>query len=113
MPAAHPKEFRDDLVAVARRGEAPIAQLAKDFGISESCLRNWLHQADVEDGHRPGVTKAENEELREARKKIRLLEQAPVLSGRVYPVTHPVRPQGHHVSHGPGPGYWTEVSEGL
>ena len=83
MPAAHPKEFRDDVVAVARRGEAPIAQLAKDFGISESCLRNWLHQADVEDGHRPGVTKAENEELREARKKIRLLEQAPVLSRRV------------------------------
>ena len=75
MPAAHPKEFRDDVVAVARRGEAPIAQLAKDFGIFESCLRNWLHQADVEDGHRPGVTKAENEELREARKKIRLLEQ--------------------------------------
>ena len=69
MPAAHPKEFRDDVVAVARRGEAPIAQLAKDFGISESCLRNWLHQADVEDGHRPGVTKAENEELREARKR--------------------------------------------
>ena len=42
MPAPHPKEFRDDVVAVARKGEAPIAQLAKDFGISESCLRNWL-----------------------------------------------------------------------
>ena len=42
MPAPHPKEFRDDVVAVARRGEAPIAQIAKDFGISESCLRNWL-----------------------------------------------------------------------
>ena len=75
MPAAHPKEFRDDVVAVARRGEAPIAQLAKDFGISESCLRNWLHQADVEDGTRPGVIKVESEDLREARKKIRLFEQ--------------------------------------
>lgn len=42
MPAPHPKEFRDDVVAVARRGEAPIKQIAKDFGISESCLRNWL-----------------------------------------------------------------------
>ena len=41
----HPKEFRDDVVAVARRGEAPIAQIAKDFGISDSCLRNWLHAA--------------------------------------------------------------------
>lgn len=75
MPAAHPREFREDVIAVARRGQAPLAQVAKDFGISESCLRNWLRQADVEDGHRPGVTKAENEELREARRKIRLLEQ--------------------------------------
>jgi len=36
------------VVAVARKGEAPIAQIAKGFGISESCLRNWLHAADVE-----------------------------------------------------------------
>jgi len=43
VPAPHPKEFRDDVVAVARRGEAAIAQIAKDVGISESCLRNWLH----------------------------------------------------------------------
>ena len=75
MPAPHPKEFRDDVVAVARKGEAPIAQLAKDFGISESCLRNWMRQADVEDGVRSGTTAAENAELREARRKIRLLEQ--------------------------------------
>jgi transposase len=38
MPAPHPKEFRDDVVAVARKGEASVAQVAKDFGISESCL---------------------------------------------------------------------------
>lgn len=75
MPAAHPKEFRDDVVAVARRGDAPIAQIARDFGISESCLRNWLAKADVEDGIKPGVTSTESAELREARKKIRLLEQ--------------------------------------
>ena len=75
MPRAHPKEFRDDVVAVARRGEAPIAQIAKDFGISESCLRNWLQAADVEDGNRPGVTSSESAELREAKKRVRLLEQ--------------------------------------
>jgi transposase-like protein len=75
MPAPHPKEFRDDVVAVARRGDARVSQVAKDFGISESCLRNWLAKADVEDGVRPGVTSTENAELREARKKIRLLEQ--------------------------------------
>jgi len=75
MPRAHPKEFRDDVVAVARRGEAPISQVAKDFGISDSCLRNWLQAADVEDGSRPGVTLSESAELREAKKRVRLLEQ--------------------------------------
>lgn len=75
VPRPHPKEFRDDVVAVARRGEAPIAQIAKDFGISESCLRNWLHAADVEDGNRPGSTVSESAELRELRRRNRLLEQ--------------------------------------
>jgi len=75
VPRPHPKEFRDDVVAIARQDETPIKQVAKDFGISESCLRNWLHQADVEDGAKPGVTKSESTELREARKRVRLLEQ--------------------------------------
>ena len=75
MPAPHPKEFRDDVVAVARRGEAPLSQVAKDFGISESCLRKWLRAADVEDGARPGTTRQESEELRELKRRNRLLEQ--------------------------------------
>ena len=75
MPKPHPKEFRDDVIAVARKGEAPLQQIAKDFGISDSCLRNWLHAADVEDGHRAGPTRAESAELREANRRIRLLEQ--------------------------------------
>ncbi len=75
MPKAFPKEFRDDVVAVARKGEAPVSQIAKDFGISESCLHRWLQQADVEDGVRPGVTAVESAELRELKKRNRLLEQ--------------------------------------
>jgi len=71
----HPREFRDDVVAVARRGDAPIAQVAKDFGISDSCLRNWLQRADVENGYRPGVGAAESAEVRELRRRNRLLEQ--------------------------------------
>ncbi|QTE30984.1 IS3 family transposase [Pengzhenrongella sicca] len=75
MPRPHPKEFRDDVVAVARRGDAPIKEIAKDFGISESCLRNWMQAADVQDGNRPGVTVSESAELREMRRRNRLLEQ--------------------------------------
>ena len=75
VPRPYPKEFRDDVVAVARRGDAPIKQVAADFGIAESCLRNWLRDADVADGQRPGVSRTESTELREAHRRIRLLEQ--------------------------------------
>jgi transposase len=75
MAKAYPKEFRDDVVAVARKGEAPLNQIAKDFGISEGCLHNWLKKADIEDGVRAGVTDVERAELRELKKRNRLLEQ--------------------------------------
>lgn len=75
MPKAFPLEFRRDVVAVARKGEAPLAQIAKDFGISESCLHRWLKLADVDDGIRPGVTSQESAELRELKKRNRVLEQ--------------------------------------
>lgn len=75
MPKPYPAEFRRDVVAVARKHEAPLAQIAKDFGISEATLHNWLKKADIEDGIVPGVTEKEAAELREAKKRIRLLEQ--------------------------------------
>ena len=75
MPKAFPREFRDDVVAVARKGEASIAQVAKDFGVSESCLQRWLKLADIEDGARPGLKVEEAAELRELKGRNRLLEQ--------------------------------------
>jgi transposase len=75
MPKAFPREFRRDVVAVARKGESTLTQVAKDFGISEACLHRWLKIADVEDGVRPGVTAAESAELRELKKRNRVLEQ--------------------------------------
>ena len=76
-PKPYPKEFRDDVVRVARNREPGVhlKQIAADFAISESCLTNWMKTADVEKGVKPGVTAAESAELREARKQIRLLEQ--------------------------------------
>ena len=77
MPKPSPREFRDDVVAVARRREDDVSlkQVATDFGISETCLQNWIRKADIEDGARPGVTASESAELRELRKRNRLLEQ--------------------------------------
>ena len=77
MPKPYPREFREDVVRVARNREPGVhlKQIAADFGISESCLANWLKAADIEDGRRPGTTAADSAELREARRRIRLLEQ--------------------------------------
>ncbi len=75
MPQAFPLEFRRDVVAVARRKEAPMSQIAKDFGISESCLHRWVKRAEIEDGGREGLTLAEQAEIRELKKRNRLLEQ--------------------------------------
>lgn len=75
MPKAFPEEFRRDVVAVARRKEAPISQIARDFGISEACVHRWVKRADIEDGVREGLTLAEEAEIRELRKRNRLLEQ--------------------------------------
>ena len=74
MPRAYPEEFRRDVVEIARRNETPIAQIAKDFGISDAVIRRWLAKADVEDGLRPAMAAMESAELREANKRIRLLE---------------------------------------
>jgi transposase len=75
VPKPFPVEFRRDVVAVARKGEAPLNQIAKDFGISEATLHNWLKKADVEDGVRPGLTAADAAEVRELKRRNRLLEQ--------------------------------------
>ena len=74
MHAAHPEEFRRRAVELARLREKPIAQIAKDLGISESCLRRWIDQADVEEGHKEGLTKDERAELVRLRREKRVLE---------------------------------------
>jgi transposase len=77
VPKAFPEEFRRDVIAVARKGEASVRQVAKDFGISEACLHRWLKIADREDGIDSDGPRAgdQSAQLREAHKRIKLLEQ--------------------------------------
>ena len=60
MPRAHPPEFRQRAVELARLREKPIVEIAEDLGISESCLRSWMHQADIDDGRRRRPDRATN-----------------------------------------------------
>lgn len=74
MPKKFPAEFQRDVVAVARRGNAPRAEIAADFGISESTLKRWLAQADIDDGVKDGLTSTEQNELVQLRRRMRRLE---------------------------------------
>lgn len=73
MPRAHPPEFRQRAVELARLREKPIGQIAQDLGISDSCLRSWVKQADLDEGRRAdGLSTAEREELVRLRRELRV-----------------------------------------
>jgi transposase len=75
VPAPHPAEFRRRAVELARERTKPIAELAKDLRISESCLRNWLAQADIEEsGSETRLTSSDKKELAALRRDKRRLE---------------------------------------
>jgi transposase len=75
VPRLYPKEFGEGPVALACKGDRPIAEIANELGIAESCLRNWLKQDQVDRRERDdGLTTKEREELRELRKRVKRLE---------------------------------------
>jgi len=74
MPKKFPPEFKRDVVAVARRGDLSIAEVAVDFGVSEESIRRWMRQADIDDGIKDGLTTAEQEEVVRLRRANRRLE---------------------------------------
>jgi len=77
MPKAFPKEFREDVIRVYRDWGSSVAQVAKDFDISPSCLKLWITIDDRNSATPSPAAKAANESeaLREANKRIKLLEQ--------------------------------------
>lgn len=76
MPKPHPQELRNDVVRVARIREpgVTIAKIAKDFGVHPMTLTKWMRRFDIDDGSKPGMTSEQSAQLREANRRIRLLE---------------------------------------
>src|SRR5262252_960975 len=74
VPKKFPPEFKRDVVTVARRGDLTIAEVAADFDISPESVRRWMHQADIDDGIRDGLTTAEQSEIVQLRRDKRRLE---------------------------------------
>ena len=72
----YPPEFRAEAVRLVRSSGKLVREVAQDLGVSEQALRNWLRQADLDDGYRSdGLTSSEQEELRTLRRKVRVLEE--------------------------------------
>jgi transposase len=91
-------EFNAEIVEVCRRGDRSIGQVAKDFDLTETAVREWVRQADIDDGARSdGLTNAEREELAALRRE-------PSGLGRAWP------PTGIHPRHGRTgrAGWWDE-----
>lgn len=78
MPRPHPpypEEFRAEAVRLVRTSGETIAQIAKDLGISDQTLRNWVRQADVDDGKANGLSTDERTRMRELERENRKLRE--------------------------------------
>ena len=74
MPRPYPREFRDDVVRVARNRDDGVT-IEHDFGVHPMTLTKWMRQADIDEGTKPGRSTGESGELQELRRRNRLLEQ--------------------------------------
>jgi transposase len=68
-------EFRREAVGLYRRSGRPLREIAVDLGIAIESLRKWVQQSEVDAGERDGLSSDEQAELRELRRKVRMLEQ--------------------------------------
>jgi transposase len=68
-------EFKADIVERCRRGDRTIGQVARDFDLTETAVREWVRQAEVDAGERGGLSSAERDELAQLRRENRRLRE--------------------------------------
>jgi transposase len=68
-------EFKAEIVELCRRGDRSIGQVAKDFDLTETNVRTWVKQAEIDQGERPGLTTEERAELSRLRRENRSLRE--------------------------------------
>ncbi len=77
MPKVPPysKEFKREAVQLLRSSARSVPQLAKELGVSQGSLRNWVGQRDVDEGKAEGLSSSEREELRRLRRELRVVTE--------------------------------------
>jgi transposase len=74
--APYAPEFRAEAVRLVRESGKSLYQIARDLGVADQSLRNWVHQTDLDTGRRTdGLTTEEREELRRLRRENRILRE--------------------------------------
>ena len=68
-------EFKAEVVELCRAGDRSVGQVARDLDLTETSVRKWLAQADIDAGVRDGVTSVEREEIARLRKEVRMLRE--------------------------------------
>ena len=78
MPGAkpqYPPEFKAEAIRLVRSSDRSISQVAKELGVSGNSLRNWVKQAEIDQGQREGLATEEREELKRLRREVKILRQ--------------------------------------
>jgi len=68
-------EFKADIVERCRAGDRTISQVARDFDLTETAVRSWVNQAEIDNGERDGLTTEERQELTKLRRENRRLQE--------------------------------------
>ncbi len=85
-------EFKAEIVEACSRGDRSIGQVARDFDLTETAVREWVRQADVDAGRRDGLTTTEREELAQLRRENRRLREDVEILKRARQLSSPRRP---------------------
>ncbi|MGW4799081.1 transposase [Nonomuraea sp. NPDC004297] len=68
-------EFKAEIVGLCQRGDRSICEVAQDFDLTETAVRQWVRQAEVDEGQQDGLTSSEREELAALRRENRRLRE--------------------------------------
>ncbi|MFA5890860.1 MAG: transposase [Actinomycetota bacterium] len=68
-------QFKAEVVELCKQGDRSVGAVSRDLGLTETSVRKWVTQADIDAGHRDGLTTAERKELAGLRKENRVLRE--------------------------------------
>ncbi len=71
----YPREFKEEAVRLVKESKKPISEIARELGVSDVSLREWVKRSEIDAGKREGLTTAEREELRRLRRENRILRE--------------------------------------